>query len=452
MEKPNIVLIVADDHSFGALGAYGNRQIHTPELDRLAREGTQFQSVYTMGSQSAAVCVPCRACLHTGASVFRSLNSQSLYLDDHEDESAWRIHAERTMLPEAFRQAGYRTYGIGKWHNGTESFNRGFAGGDNVFFGGMSEHTGMLVHPYDPSGQYPASGAAVSQAFSTDLFADTAAAFIEQYDANQPFLLYVAFTAPHDPRTPTDAYRSMYDPRHIGLPPNYREEHPFDNGEMSIRDEMLAAIPREAEEIRQHIADYYGMISHLDAKVGQILHALESRGLSDKTIIVYTADHGLAVGQHGLMGKQNLYEHSVHIPLLIKSPGIPPGQVRALGCQIDIFPTLCELAGVERPTTADGQSLAGLMTGREHQIRDTVFAVYKDVQRMVCDGRWKLIRYFRSPGRGVGTDRLQLFDLMNDPWEMNDLSGDSEYRLELDRMLAALRGAQAEAGDPMLAD
>ncbi len=449
-KKPNVVFLIADDHSFGAIRAYGNRQVRTPVLDRLANQGAMFQSVYIMGAQTAAVCVPSRACLHTGTNIFRALASDQMCLEDPEDTQNWNINPRLETLPEVFRKAGYETYGIGKWHNGEKSFSQGFTGGDKLFFGGMSDHTGMKLHSHHPGGRYPPDAAVYNAGFSTDLFADAAVDFIERYEREDPFFLYVAFTAPHDPRTPPAPFRAMYDPKDIELPANFMKRHPFDNGELSIRDEMLASIPRKPEEIRQHMADYYAMVSHLDAKIGQILDALEQRGMAEHTLIVYTADHGLAVGQHGLMGKQNLYEHSVHIPLLVSGPGVPPRKIHPLCCQIDIFPTLCELAGVAPPETVEGRSLVPLMTGQAHKVRETVFSAYKDIQRMVSDGRWKLILYFRSLERNVGTERLQLFDVENDPLEMNDLSNDDAYRPELQRLLAALRDWQTEIGDPLL--
>lgn len=448
--RPNLVFFIADDHSYSAVGAYGNQQVKTPVMDRLAQEGVLFRSAYTMGAQTAAVCVPSRACLHTGASVYRSISSDRICLENHEDDQLWHIHPQLPTWPEVFRQAGYHTYGIGKWHNGAESFTRSFSGGARLFFGGMSEHTGMPLHDYDAQGRYADTDAESCDGFSTDVFADAAVDFIERYEREEPFVLYIAFTAPHDPRTPPGRYRSMFDPETIELPANYADRHPFDNGELSIRDEMLAPIPRQPAEVKKQLADYYGMIAHLDERIGDVLGALERRSFDANTIIAYTSDHGLAIGQHGLMGKQNLYEHSVRIPLIMKGQNFSPLQLDGLCSQIDIFPTLCDLAGLTVPDSVEGRSLVPVMTGRERQVRDSVFAVYKDVQRMVCDGRWKLIRYYRSAERGVGTDRLQLFDIRHDVWERFDLSADARYRPELERMLEILRLRQTEIGDPLL--
>src|SRR5699024_1231334 len=143
-------------------------------------------------------------------------------------------------------------------------------------------------------------------------------------------------TSPHDPRLAPQKFRDLYDAKELSLPGNYMPVHPFDNGEMHVRDEGLAKLPREQQEIREQLADYYSMISHMDAEIGRILKAVREKGIERETIIVYTSDHGLACGQHGLIGKQNLYDHSIRIPFIIKGPDIEAGKVvDALACQMD---------------------------------------------------------------------------------------------------------------------
>ena len=245
-------------------------------------------------------------------------------------------------------------------------------------------------------------------------------------------------------------FAAMYPPADIPLPPNFVPEHPFDNGEMRIRDEMLAPFPRTPEAVQQHIADYYAMITHMDAWLGHVLSALDQDGYADNTLVLYMADHGLAVGQHGLMGKQNLYDHSVRVPLIMRGPGLPQGKtVDALTYLYDVFPTLCDLVGIDIPETVEGESLRPLMTGEKQRVRDTVYSAYKDYQRMVSDGRWKLIRYYRSQETGAGSERLQLFDLANDPWETRDFSEAAEHRPKVQRLASALETWQAKVSDPL---
>ncbi|UQZ86137.1 Arylsulfatase [Paenibacillus konkukensis] len=437
MKKPNVVMIVADDHRYDALHCAGDPVVRTSHLDALAAKGVRFANTHMMGGRSAALCTPCRACIHSGVSVFRCADGQT-------------IAPHLALLPETLRHAGYATFAVGKWHNDKHAFDRSFAGGSRLFFGGMNDHYDVPLHDYTPGGTYEKEDAYRLEAHSTDVFTEAAAEFLSQYERDEPFMLYLAYTAPHDPRMAPPEYHAMYREEEIPLPPNYMPEHPFDNGELQIRDEQLEAWPRTPEAVRKHNADYYAMITHMDAGIGRVMRTLQERGLADNTIVVYTADHGLALGRHGLMGKQNLYDSSVRIPLIVAGSGVPEGAVVAdLTCQIDIFPTICELTGTPVPETVEGRSLAAAMRGSDDGRRAKVGAAYKELQRMIKDERWKLIRYTKTAD-GQGTDKLQLFDLQEDPWEINDLSGLPEYADKVEELLYKLRKWQEEVGDPFL--
>ena len=441
--RTNVLFIMADDHRHDAIAACGNPCVRTPHLDALIASGTHFRRNYMLGGLSGAVCVPARAALHTGSHPFSA--SVGARVDDYRD--LLRLHPDKALMVETFRQAGYHTFATGKWHNCRASFARSFADGANIFFGGMSDHDRVPLHDFDAKGAYPPEAHYIGEGFSSDLFADAAIDFLNGYNEEAPFFLYLSFTAPHDPRTPPAGY--AYDPAAVDVPVNFVPEHPFDNGDMRLRDEVLAGFPRTEEEVRQHIADYYGMIEHMDAKIGQVLAALEANGHAGDTLVVYTADHGLAVGQHGLMGKQNMYEHSVSVPLVVRGDGIPSGKaVDALSLTYDIYPTLCELAGVDVPDSVESSSLVPLLQDGEAVLHETVYSHYKDIQRMVCDGRWKLIRYYRSADGQAGCERMQLFDLANDPWEMDDLSEREEAHVA--RLQRALDGWMRAVGDPLL--
>lgn len=443
--RPNVIFIIADDHRYDAIGAAGDPTVQTPVLDAIARAGTILTSTHIHGGVDGAVCVPCRACVNAGTHIFQATKSQTI--GDHANTNVIR-NAEATM-PAWFRSHGYQTHAIGKWHNDAASFTAGFRGGDAIFFGGMSEHTQVPVFDYNPDGHYPGSARRIEARFSTELFTDAAVDFLERYQEEEPFFLYLAYTSPHDPRTAPEPYASMYDPERIPLPPSYMEEHPFDNGELVIRDEELAAYPRQAEEVRQHIADYYAMITHMDEAIGRVLKALAVSGRADDTLIVYTADHGLAVGRHALLGKQNVYDHSIRVPWLIRGPGVPAARrVDALVYQYDIFPTLCELAGIGAPPDIEGKSMSALIKGETDKGRETVYALYKDIQRMVKDDRWKLILYRRSALTGQGTDCEQLFDLLHDPWEMHDLSGDPPSQVQAEKLKRDLADWMERVRDP----
>ncbi|HET7769760.1 MAG TPA: sulfatase-like hydrolase/transferase [Chloroflexota bacterium] len=444
--RPNVLLIIADDHRYGAIRAQGDQVIRTPTLDRLMAEGVSFERTYHFGGLTGGVCVPARACLMAGANPFKALASSDLA--DHVGIRT--INPAVTTLPESFRSAGYHTHHVGKWHNDTTSFHRSFDSGARIFMGGMSDHYKVPVFDFDPTGEYAKEKRYTGDRHSTELFGQAAVQFLEGYDEPHPFFLYLAFTAPHDPRTPPPEYAALYPPAEMPVPPNFMPEHPFDNGDLRTRDEKLAPWPRTREIVQQHTADYYGMISHLDAWIGNVLDALERRGRADDTIVVYTADHGLAVGQHGLFGKQNVYEHSARVPCIVRAPGKVGGRrSEALTYAPDLHPTLCELAGVPRASTVETRSLVPLLDGVTDTHRTYVCQAYKDVQRLVTDGRWKMIRYYRSEERvGAGTDRVQLFDLEVDPWELNDLSGAAVHAPHVERLSVALDAWQGEVGDP----
>ncbi|WP_051620545.1 sulfatase-like hydrolase/transferase [Paenibacillus sp. UNC451MF] len=436
-KQSNVVFIISDDHRYSALNCAGDKTVNTPNLDALASEGTRFEQTHIMGGMSAAVCMPSRSCILTGASVFRCVKDNKL------DPSF-------VLWPEAMRQAGYSTYGIGKWHNGTEAFNRCFAEGNRIFFGGMNSHYEVPLHEFDPTGTYSNDSRYALQEHSTDIFTDAAVRFLEEYDSGKPFALYLAYTAPHDPRTAPEEFRARYRDEDMPLPPNVLPEHPFDNGEMSIRDEQLEAWPRTPEAIQRHIADYYAMISHMDDGIGKVMQKLEERGLSEDTIIVYTADHGLAVGQHGLMGKQNMYDHSIRVPLIFRGPGVPHGKtVLGLNNQLDLFRTLCDLTGATVPEGVEGLSLLPYFQedNSSSVIRKTVCSAYKNLQRMVKNERWKLI-YYVSP-EDTTKVRIQLFDLKLDPWELEDVSGIPGNMEHIKDLYQELLLWQMEAGDSL---
>ncbi len=432
--RPNILFMIADDHRWDAISGMGDPTVKTPTLDSLMARGTTFRQTHIMGSLVGAVCVPSRAAVLTSANLFRSGGNQ--------------INPDLAVWPQVMRETGYHTFGTGKWHNDKKTFTNSFADGAKIFFGGMSSHLDVPVFDYDPNGTYPDDAKYSGEKFSTELFADVAVQFLQGYDADNPFFLYLSFTSPHDPRTPPAEYAAMYPPEEIPIPENFLPEHPFDNGEMRIRDEVLAPFPRTPEIVQQHIADYYGMITHMDAEIGRVLQTLETTGHLENTIIIYTADHGLAVGQHGLLGKQNLYNHSIHVPSIFAGPGIPEGTtVDALTYLYDVFPTVCELTDVACPDTTEGRSLVPLMRGDVERVRATVFAAYRDIQRTIRDGRWKLIRYYVSEETGAGTNCIQLFDLEQDPWETTNLADLPEHADRIRSLAADMEMWQIQTDD-----
>ncbi len=447
-KRPNILFFFTDDQRFDTIRALGNEQIITPNIDSIVENGTAFTNAYIMGGTSGAVCMPSRAMLMTGRTLF------------HLQQQGQGIPEDHIMLGETLQEAGYNTFGTGKWHNGTSAYARSFSAGAEIFFGGMGDHWNVTACNFDPTGRYEprtpktvdfVTQRVVNQRYdhisvgkhSSELFCDAAIDYLEGYEGDDPFFTYISFMAPHDPRTMPKKYLDMYDPEKIDLPENFMPEHPFDNGELKIRDEMLAGFPRTPQEVREHLAAYYAMITHADAQIGRVLETLKETGNMDNTIIVFAGDNGLALGQHGLFGKQSVYEHSVHVPLLMSGPGVPKGERRDAFCYLlDIYPTVCDLASVRVPDSVEGKSLVPAMQNAGDKIRDHLLFAYTKLHRGVRDDRYKLIEYVVD-----GKRTTQLFDLQTDPLEMNSLADDSSYSGHLERLRKELVRWRDELGD-----
>lgn len=419
--RPNVLFILSDDHRADTIAAHGNPYIDTPNLDALAARGFSFRRNYCMGSPHGAVCVPSRAMVLSGQSYLR------IPLDLAGVET----------LPQRLRAAGYTTFITGKWHNEPPGLLRSFAQGRAIMLGGMSNHEEVpLVDIEDGK----LVNSRVDTRFSSEIFADAAIDFLKNAPQDAPFLCYVPFTAPHDPRQPPQPYREKYYAKRPPLPPNFLPQHPFDNGRLITRDENLAAWPRTEDVIRDQLAEYYALIEHLDAQIGRILDALAASPFADNTYVVFAADQGIALGSHGLLGKQNVYEHSMRAPLIVAGPGIPHGETRALTYLLDVAPTLLELLDVDARGSLDGASLAPLWRGEARAVRDAVFLAYEDCQRAIVESQWKLIRY-------PLINYTQLFDLANDPHERQDLAELAEYADRVDALMRRLAQEQARYGD-----
>jgi arylsulfatase A-like enzyme len=453
-DRPNIIFLINDDQRFDTVGAFNNPEVITPNLDRLVESGTVFSNVHVMGSHCDAVCMPSRAMIHSGRTLY------------HLSGNGEELPPDHTLLGEHLQQNGYTTFGCGKWHNDPASYGRSFGDGGPVFFGGMDDHWNMPVCNHHPDGKYPEPrlhnwdpGTGKSEMIpkrydriahgvhATTLFADGVREYLLKRrrrreggdgSAEMPFMAYCAFTAPHDPRTMPSEFRNRYPAGSITTPPNAMPEHPFDNGALDIRDEHLAALPRDPRVIDQHNREYFAMLTHMDAEVGRIQDALEPTGERDNTILVWTADHGLSVGRHGLMGKQNLYEHSVHVPLVIAGPGIQENEVRNQYIYLlDIYPTLCEILDLPIPASVEGMSFLPSIRNSRTIHRDHLHLCYGTTMRGVKRSDLKLIEYV------VGSQRhTQLFDLTNDPHELRSRHDDPQYAAplsELRRLLVAWR-------------
>ncbi|MFC2122015.1 sulfatase-like hydrolase/transferase, partial [Bacteroidota bacterium] len=433
-EVPNILFLFTDDQRFNTISSLGNDEILTPNIDRLVQSGLSFTHAHIMGGTSGAVSMPSRAMLLTGKSIF------------HLENKGARIPEDHIMMPEYFKNAGYTTFGTGKWHNGKDSYARCFTHGGNIMFHGMSNHLKVPVYDFDSTGQYPKENEYIATGFSSEIFADEVIDFISDKTNDSPFFAYVAFSAPHDPRMAPQLFEDKYPEENISLPENFLPEHPFDNGEMKIRDEKLAPWPRTPEIVKEHLAAYYAMVTHTDFQIGKIIDALEKSGKAKNTIIVFAGDNGLAVGNHGLMGKQNVYEHSIRVPLIIGGPGIPENRkTDALVYLNDIFPSLCELLKMEIPSGVESKSFLPIIKDDKAKIRDELFYIYRNYQRAVrTSDNWKLIKYNVNQ-----KEYTQLFDLNIDSIEMNNLAGRDEFKTKEEELLQLMVNLMKKYDDPV---
>jgi arylsulfatase A-like enzyme len=231
---PNILFLFTDDQRFSAIGALGIEDVKTPNIDRLVRGGTAFTHAHIMGSDGGAVCMPSRAMVLSGRDLFSLDKSKGWY--------GSLIPKEHVTLPEVLRGEGYETFFTGKWHQDRGTLKRGFSEGDNIFFGGMTyEPFGAKFSHYDSAkGEFESFTA---EKHTSEMIADAAVDFLrQQKDCEKPFFAMASFLAPHDPREAPGEYHALYEAGDINLAPNFMPEHPFDNGELKIRDEKLAVI------------------------------------------------------------------------------------------------------------------------------------------------------------------------------------------------------------------
>lgn len=481
--KPNFLIIISDDQTHDAIQALGNTEIITPNLDKLVESGVTFTHAFNQGSWAGAVCVSSRSMLITGQTVFRAAQNTKyldywaqLYGPAHyqlrkEPDKVYK-ESEVKIWPEVFSDAGYTTFLTGKWHNSEYSLLKGFneahATGEGMYETFDQKESNKMAYsrpnesdwtPWstDFSGHwkprvkdilYTSTGEKVIGAHYTveqhtsELYADRAINFLQTKVKNDdnPFFMYVAFNAPHDPRQSPKEYIDMYSKETLEIPDNFLPEHPFDQGDHNIRDERLAVFPRTKQAVQLHKQEYYAIISHFDHQMGRILAALKDTGKADNTHVIFTSDHGLAVGQHGLMGKQNQYDHSIRMPLIIAGPNLEKGKkVHEMIYMQSLYATTCGLADINTPPTVEFKSLEKMIQGNGGDGEEYIFGSYRHLQRMIRSDEYKLIVYPEAK-------RVQLFNIKNDPKEIVDLSYKSEYRdtaLKLfDRLVSKQEGLE----------
>ena len=440
--KPNILFLFADDLTYEAVRAFGHTDIDTPHLDRLVARGTTFTRAYNMGSWSGAVCVASRTMLITGRSVW---DADKIYKNTDRERTAG------VLWPQLMKKAGYQTYMTGKWHIQTDAakcfdvvrdvragmpktvpsaYNRPIEGETDAW------------SPFDTSlGGFWEGGTHWSEVVTRH----TTDFLTEAGKAGKPFFIYAAFNAPHDPRQAPKEYVDRYPLSRIAMPGSFLPEYPHKDAigcQHKLRDENLAPMPRTEFSVKTHRREYYALISHLDAQIGRILDALETSGQAENTWIFFTADHGLAVGHHGLFGKQNMYDHSVRVPFIVAGPGVAQGAKNDAAIYLqDVMATALDLAGAEKPAHVFFNSLRPLLEGSQKASRyDDVYGAYLDLQRAVTHEGWKLIAY---PKARV----LRLYHLAEDPLETRDLASAPEHAARRKELLARLIRLSSSLGD-----
>lgn len=414
-KRPNVLLLLADDQRADTIHALGNDAIITPNLDKLAEKGFVIGNLFNLGGNLGAICVPSRNMLMTGLSYTRF-------------DKGPRDQGLGPTLPKSFSAAGYQT-----WYR---------------------EKSGKANLPYIQKqfDEYEDFNLVTENktGYGARRIVNDAIEYLESgRDPDRPFLMYLGFGTPHDPRFSAPEFLEMYDLEKIPLPKDFIPIHPWDIGDevMYIRAEHHEQWPRPAENIRRHIRDYYALITNMDNDIGRLLDKMDELGLRENTIVVFAADQGLSLGSHGMMAKQTLYDSTQRVPCIIDAPGIEPGRTDAMGYVLDMFPTLCDLAGIEVPTGIDGRTLTPLLRREKETVRDHLFLSFKTSLRAVRTERWKLIQQ-------TLINKPLLYDLQADPHEMNNLADDPEYKEVLEKMMNKLRAEQAAYNDtqPLFSD
>ena len=443
-KQPNILFIFTDDQRYNTIRALGDPVVITPHLDSLVRAGTTFTHAYNMGAWHGAVCVASRAMLVTGLSVWKAQQAEKNFSP---------LVAANGFWSQQLKKAGYETYMTGKWHvntNVTKLF-------DHVIHdrpGMPNQSPAGYNRPLSPQDTTWRPWAEEYGGFWkggkhwSEVLADDAVGFLKEASQREaPFFMYLAFNAPHDPRQSPKKFVDMYPLDKIKLPVSYQTEYPYKDSigcGKDLRDEQLAPFPRTPYAVKKNIQEYYASITHLDTQIGRILQALAQSGKLDNTYIFFTADHGLSVGHHGLLGKQSQFDHSVRSPLVVVGPTIPKNGKRDQQVYLqDVMATTYDLIGIPKPAHVYFNSLLPLIKRKKSaSAYPEIYGSYMDLQRMVRTDQYKLIVYPKIA-------KLLLFDLKKDPAEMHDVAGQAAYRAVLQDMKTRLIRQQKELNDTL---
>ena len=458
-EKPNIIFIFADDLTINGLGSTSNGEVITPNLDKLRNRGAFFNKTFNQGGYNGAVSAASRAMMNTGKYLWKAMDA----VNGNSGKSEWpkgitpykanKPATPPTLWSEHMKQAGYDTYMTGKWHVSTPA-TQVF---DHVVHirAGMPNQTKACYNRKFIEGQ-PDTWSAADTTHGgfwkggqhwSEVLRDDAIGFIDRAkNEDNPFFMYLAFNAPHDPRQAPQEFLDMYSLDKVNVPKNFLPEYPYCEEAGSgkgLRDEWLAPFPRTEYSVKVNRKEYYALITHLDTQVGKIMDALEASGQADNTYIFFTADHGLALGDHGFIGKQNMYDASVRVPMFVVGPSIKKGvEVDKMVYLQDVMATALDIAGSDAEDMVDFQSFLPLAQGKKQKTREAIYGAYIGTQRMVRTDRYKMIIYPRA-------NKVRLYDIRKDPNEMNDLATNKKYIKKMRSLFEAFKALQQETKDPL---
>jgi len=421
-EPPHIVFIYTDDQATWGVGAYGNEDAVTPNIDRLAAEGAQFEQAFV----TTPVCSPARAALLTGQYGFQTGITDYIHIFREPDLG---LSSAFAAWPEMLRQAGYRTGLFGKWHLGLHPDSHPTNFGYEEFVGFLGGGTTTM----DPVLEIDGESRKVSGS-TPDLLANAAIAFIES-NRERPTLTSLHFRAPHVPYGPVpEEDDAVYRGREV-QPPDYPNV--------------------DADWAQRTLRAHYKSIASIDRNVGRVLDAIDELGLKDNTLVIFTSDHGYMIGHHALYGKgtaalaasgdirggarrPNMFDHSIRVPLLVRWPGVvePGSRISELVTHLDFFPTLVSAADAES-YLPDGYPLSGrnmlpLLRQEDVPWRNAIFGDYdmyhyiEDSMRMIRTQDWKLIVH-SNPEFGP-----ELYNLNKDPEEKHNVMGIDNFEIMKD--------------------
>ena len=444
---PNILFLLADDMRSDCISALGNPRIDTPNLDALVARGMTF----TRATCSYPICVVSRAEMLTGMHGWEN---------GIAGRSGSKPAADASWWPQTFADAGYETWHVGKWHVSGRPSTRGYTEVAGMFGSGgakwwedlrdwkdfpVTGYRGWIFQDDSGKVKYPEMGVGVTPGISSK-FADAAISLIER-KPEKPWMMHVNFTAPHDPLFVPPGLEDKYGVEDMALPENYAPDHPFDHGNYAGRDEALLDWPRTEHAVKDLLRVYYSVIDDMDAQIGRILATLEKTGQLENTLIIFTSDHGMSCGSHGLRGKQNQYEHTINVPFVVAGPGIESGSKTDAQIYLrELYPTTCDIAGIEIPDAVTAESFAPVLRGESDRHHDTIYGYFTDTQRMIrTDDGWKLIHYPKAK-------RWQLFDLNQDPFELKNLSDseDAGHQKKFAQLRERLVEWRERQGDPQM--